>query len=35
MGNNKGLKVTEEQRFAKLLEGTTGKRLTYQELISR
>ncbi len=31
----KRLNVTEEQRFAKLLEGTTGKRLTYQELISR
>jgi transposase-like protein len=31
----KRLNVTEEQRFAKLLTGTTGKRLTYQELISR
>jgi transposase-like protein len=33
--SRKGLKVTEEQRFAKLLNGTTGKRLTYQELITR
>jgi transposase-like protein len=33
--SRKRLKVTEEQRFAKLLNGTTGKRLTYQELISR
>ncbi len=33
--SRKGLGVTEEQRFAKLLAGTTGKRLTYQELISR
>jgi transposase-like protein len=31
----KRLKVTEEQRFGKLLAGTTGKRLTYKELISR
>jgi hypothetical protein len=27
--------ITEEQRFVKLLDGTTGKRLTYAELISR
>lgn len=33
--SRKGLGVTEEQRFAKLLAGTTGKRLTYAELISR
>jgi transposase-like protein len=33
--SRKRLGVTEEQRFAKLLDGTTGKRLTYAELISR
>lgn len=33
--SRKRLNVTEEQRFAKLLTGTTGKRLTYKELISR
>jgi len=33
--SRKGLKVTEEQRFAKLLTGTTGKRLTYAKLIAR
>jgi transposase-like protein len=33
--SRKRLNVTEEQRFAKLLNGTTGKRLTYRELISR
>jgi transposase-like protein len=31
----KRLNVTEEQRFGKLLAGTTGKRLTYKELINR
>jgi transposase-like protein len=31
----KGLKVTEQQRFSRLLEKTTGKRLTYAELITR
>lgn len=33
--SRKRLNVTEEQRFAKLLTGTPGKRLTYKELISR
>jgi transposase-like protein len=33
--SRKGLKVSEEQRFARLLGGTTGKRLTYKELINR
>jgi transposase-like protein len=33
--SRKGLKVTEEQRFAKLLTRTTGKRLTYAKLIAR
>ncbi|MDR3713955.1 MAG: IS1595 family transposase [Puia sp.] len=31
----KKLDITEQQRFSTLLEGTTGKRLTYEELISR
>lgn len=31
----KRLKYTEEQRFSGLLEGTTGKRLTWAELITR
>src|SRR5579862_2882415 len=33
--SRKRLGVSEEQRFQRLLEGTTGKRLTYRELISR
>jgi hypothetical protein len=33
--SRKKLGVTEEQRFGKLLKGTTGKRLTYAELIAR
>lgn len=33
--SRKGLKVTEEQRFGRLLSGTTGKRLKYAELIAR
>ncbi len=33
--SRKRLGVSEEQRFSKLLEGTTGKRLTYAELITR
>jgi transposase-like protein len=31
----KKLQYTEEKRFSMLLDGTTGKRLTYKELISR
>ncbi len=33
--SRKKLGVSEEQRFSRLLEGTTGKRLTYAELIGR
>jgi transposase-like protein len=33
--SRKGLNYSEEQRFGMLLAGTTGKRLTYKELISR
>jgi transposase-like protein len=33
--SRKGLNYTEEQRFTMLLNGATGKRLTYKELISR
>jgi transposase-like protein len=33
--SRKKLGVSEEKRFSTLLEGTTGKRLTYEELITR